>query len=314
MILVISSEVDNHAMEVLRRLVDMRVPATLLDLSQFPQGMHLAIDYDPYQISPVLSWDETDLDLDTCSVIWWRRPQPFDLHAEITDSVDRSFAYTECQAAISGLWRMLDAFWVNHPRLEEEASLKASQLKIAREVGLEVPVTLTTNDPGRARAFVDTFGARSTIYKAFSGTEEAWRETRVLRSEEIALLDNVGYAPVIFQECVPALFDLRVTVVGQEIFAAAIHAQDSTYEFDYRMDMERAQVEEIELPSNLSNRIIAFMERLGLTYGAIDMRLTPDQRYVFLEINPSGQWLFIERRTGQAITEAFVDLLVEHDM
>jgi hypothetical protein len=87
-------------------------------------------------------------------------------------------------------------------------------------------------------------GSNGTIYKAFSATEAEWRETRLVPAEELAVLDQVRHAPVIFQDYVPAaLFDLRVTVVGDDMFAAAIHSQDTQYPVDFRIDMNRAKVE-----------------------------------------------------------------------
>ena len=65
--------------------------------------------------------------------------------------------------------------------------------------GLETPTTLVTNSPEDARAFVETQGADRTIYKAFSATAQHWRETRLLKSDEFKLLDNVKFAPLIFQ-------------------------------------------------------------------------------------------------------------------
>jgi glutathione synthase/RimK-type ligase-like ATP-grasp enzyme len=114
---------------------------------------------------------------------------------------------------------------------------------------------------------------------------------------------------VIFQEYVPARFDVRVTVVGDRIFAAAIHSQDTQYLVDFCIDMNRAKVEPHDLPTDVATRLAEFMQRLGLVYGANDMRLTPDGRYVFLEVNPAGQWLFIEGRTGQPITTAVAETL-----
>jgi glutathione synthase/RimK-type ligase-like ATP-grasp enzyme len=112
---------------------------------------------------------------------------------------------------------------------------------------------------------------------------------------------------------VPAQVDLRITMMGEHVFAAAIYSQETSYTVDFRMDMDAGRVEAFEMPGGVIERLRALMERLGLVYGAIDMRLTPDGRYVFLEINPAGQWMFIEHRTGQPMTEAFVRLLMERD-
>lgn len=315
MILVISSERDSHASTVRDALARIGALATLLDLSRFPERMQLSINYrhpDPSDHRLTVDGD-AELRLADCGVVWWRRPQSFQVHPEITDPAYQAFALSEAQEAFTGLWLSLDAFWVNHPTRDQVAAHKVYQLKIAHEVGLETPVTLVTNSPDDARAFAESQGPERTIYKAFSATAQHWRETRLLKRDEEALLDNVKFAPLIFQEYIPAKFDLRVTMMGPHVFAAAIHSQETSYAVDFRMDMDGGRVEAFELPADVVQRLHALMDRLGLVYGAIDMRLTPEGRFVFLEVNPSGQWLFIEQRTGQPMTDAFVRLLAERD-
>ena len=72
-------------------------------------------------------------------------------------------------------------------------------------------------------------------------------------------------------------------------------------------------IEPCELPAEVVDGLRRLMARLGLRYGAVDMRLRPDGAYVFLEINPAGQWLFIEEATRQPIAASLARLLVEHD-
>src|SRR5260221_5932211 len=117
----------------------------------------------------------------------------------------------------------------------------------------------------------------------------------------MALLDNVKLAPVIFQKYIPADVDLRITMIGEQIFPAAIHSQETEYKVDFRMTMEKARFEAVELPPKVVRMLRDLMKRLGLVYGAIDMRRTPKSEYVFLEINPAGQWLFVAKRTWQTI-------------
>jgi glutathione synthase/RimK-type ligase-like ATP-grasp enzyme len=235
--------------------------------------------------------------------VWWRRPQPFELGGELVRPSYRAFAYNECHEAWSGLWETLDAFWVNHPPKDEAAARKAYQLDVARSAGLAIPSTLITNDPEEARRFVEDHRSRGVIYKAFSATEQAWRETRLLREAEEGLLEQVRHAPVIFQEYIPAGVVLRVTIVGDAMFAAAIHSQETSYRFDFRIDMNAARVLPFELPGDAREGLSRLIRCLGLQYGAVDMRQTPDGEIVFLEINPAGQWLFIEDRTRQPITK-----------
>jgi glutathione synthase/RimK-type ligase-like ATP-grasp enzyme len=202
---------------------------------------------------------------------------------------------------------------VNPPASDEIAHHKPLQLARAQEVGLPVPRTLITNDPDDARRFVDEVGPGRTVYKTFVATEENWRETRIIRSEEVALLDSVRLAPVIFQEYVAAVADLRVTVVGDRLWPTQIVAGGSSYAVDYRMDMGAAEFSPTHLPDDVAEKLMLLMKRLDLVYGAIDLRRTPEGEHVFLEVNPAGEWLFVEERTGQPLTAAMADLLAALD-
>jgi glutathione synthase/RimK-type ligase-like ATP-grasp enzyme len=305
-VLVVSWDGDEHAQAVLAELARLGAETYLLDLARFPRELRLAAHLKaPRQRSFTLESPERGrLDLGAVRTVWWRRPRPFTLHAELVRPAHQSFAYNEALEAMAGLWQALDARWVNHPTRDEVAARKLYQLRVAQEVGLRVPATLVTNHPDEARAFVEANGVGQVIYKAFSATEQAWRETRLIRPEEVGVLDSVAYAPVIFQEYVPAGADLRVTAIGEQLFAAAIYAGETTYPVDFRIDMGRARIEPAQLPAHITVGLRALMDRLGLVYGAIDMRRTPDGEHVFLEINPAGQWLFVESRAGLPITAA----------
>ncbi len=314
-ILLISSEADDHASAVRQALRSRHgLEAILLDTGRYPVDLRLSLEWERGSgpvAATIVEPSGPALRLDGCAVAWWRRPQPMTLAPELETGVARHFAYTEAFHAISGLWSTLPATWVNDPLADEEAGRKPFQLAVARQVGFEIPKTLITNDPDAVRAFVADVGSEQTIYKAFAGTPEAWRETRILRSEETDLLDAVRYAPVIFQEFVPAVRDIRVTVMGTHVFASEIDSSRGDYHVDYRADLGAADVRSHELPHAVVAHITALQRRLGLVYGAIDLRLTPAGKYVFLEINPSGQWLFMEERTGQPMTDTFADLLAE---
>ncbi|MDO8184752.1 hypothetical protein Q5424_07970 [Conexibacter sp. JD483] len=316
-VLILAPETDEHALAVAGRLRDLGGEVTIVDLADFPQRASLSASYaccaDCGGRGFALELERGRLDLGEVGAVWWRRPQWPEPSPQIADDGHRLFAANEAQEALSGMWHSLDAFWINDPARDQVAHRKAFQLSVAQDVGLRIPHTLITNDPVRARAFVDQRGYRAVIYKSFSATERDWRETRLLRPEELELLDNVKYAPVIFQEYVEAVYDLRVTVVGEELYAVAIHSQETDYKVDFRMDVARARMEAVELPAEVQRGLSALMARLGLVYGAIDMRLTPDGRHVFLEVNPAGQWLFVEEPSGQPIADAMARLLHARD-
>ena len=315
MIVVVSRAADIHADAVLGHLVRRGQQTALVDLSMLPNRASLTMEYpcctncDSASPRIVLRGQGGDIDMRRATAVWWRRPQNFDVSELEGDA--RSFAYNEWYEAVAGMWAMLGgAFWVNEPQRDLVASRKAFQLQVALEEGLSIPETLITSDPVAAGEFVARRAGAPCIYKSFSATEQAWRETRILADAELAVLDQVRWSPVIFQEYVPAEVDLRVTVVGDEVYAGAVHSQEMEYRHDYRMHLDQVRIEATELPDDVTDKLLSFMRRLGLSYGAIDMRRTPEGDHVFLEVNPAGQWLFVEQHTGQPIAARIADLLI----
>jgi hypothetical protein len=304
MILVISHAGDEHALRVLDVLHGEGEDALLLDLAALPDAASLTVDF--AQTPPAARWataDGEEADLAAASAAWWRRPQAADLSG-VTDPHVHAFATGEWHEAINGLWQLVDAPWMNPPARDDVAGRKLLQLRAARELGLAIPRTLVTSDPAQAERFLDRAPGAQTVFKTFSCTHQIWRETRLVGREERDALESVRLAPVIFQEYVPADVDLRVTVVGEEVFAAAIHSARTDYPVDFRMSIGQALVEPAFLPGGVQERLLALMARLGIVYGAFDLRRTPTGEHVFLEVNTAGEFLFVEERTGQPITAA----------
>lgn len=310
MILVVSHPDDAHARRVIGHLRQAGHEVHLLDLSDLPDRASLSIDFaDP--IRPGLELRPEDgppLDLGRVEATWWRRPQAPN-PAGVADPNVRLFASSEWNEAVNGLWLLLGGRWMNVPARDERASRKAYQLTVASGVGLRVPRTLMTSDPDRARDFITSVGVGRTIFKTFAATPTVWRETRIVREEELGALDAVRLAPVIFQEYIEAEADLRVTVVGDRAFAMAIHAGQTDYPVDFRMSLGQARTEIAELPDDVTAALLGLMDRLGLAYGAIDLRRTPSGEHVFLEVNTAGEFLFVEERTGLPIARAIAEWL-----
>lgn len=311
MILVVSPEKETHTQAVWQCLQHMSAHVTLVDLAEFPQQAQVAMHFGASDghSEQVLSKYEHDLDLRTCRVVWWRQPQPFVLHPELTDRMYRFFAYTECQSTIAGLWLALDAFWVNHPLRSEEAVRKGYQLKVAQAAGLTIPATLITNSPSWARAFVHEHGLQQTVYRSFSTTTNAWDATKSLQPHQLSLLDSVCYAPVVFQAYMPVQTALQAVVVGDQIFTAASPTQAS----DGGPTHALGNLQPYRLPTAIETQLRTFVRRLGLTYAVVHLWLTMDERFVFHEIDPVGPWLDLEQATGQPITQTIAHLLYRKD-
>jgi RimK-like ATP-grasp domain len=309
MILVVSYEGEEHSAEVIQRLKQQGREVVLLDLANFPAHAGLALQW-PKNGGPsyLVDGSNKEVDLGNARVGWWRRVRPFSIDTNIVSPLARAFAESETSQAIGGMLDALPCAWVNPRAADDTAHHKPYQWAIAHEIGLSLPRTLVTNKPEDARKFISKVGVGKTAFKAFLATQEAWRETRLVEPSDLEQLESVRYAPVIFQEYVDGV-DLRVTVVGHKIFAAEIDARKTRYPVDMRMVVGDASVQPTKLPPKIHKLIMKLQRRLGLYYGAIDIRRTPDGEYFFLEVNPAGQWLFVEQRTGLPISQAVADLL-----
>jgi len=302
-VLIVSSLDDLHARTVIQELAARGEHVELLDLSEFPTRLALSMAFEDGARRFVLNRTGGGrLDLSTIRSVWWRRPQPFHLPDSVSDRTHRLFAMSEAETAFHGLFRALDAFWVNDAVSDAAAHHKPWQLAEAQQAGFAIPVTLMTNNPEEARAFWREHEG-NVVYKTFRALPDAWRETRRLRPEEAELAEAVSVAPVIFQRYVDAVADIRATVIGDEVFAASAEMSRAAYPVDVRFNSD-LEYKEHDLPPAVQESLHSLMHRLDLDYGAIDLRLTPDGSYVFLEINPSGQFLWIELATGQKIAGA----------
>jgi glutathione synthase/RimK-type ligase-like ATP-grasp enzyme len=157
------------------------------------------------------------------------------------------------------------------------------------------------------------------MLSSFAIYDEEGREqvvfTTPLSAEDLDSLEGLDLCPMTFQERVAKELELRVTVVGRRVFAAAVDSQAAeTTREDWRRDgvSLEGRWREHALPETLEEKLLALCRRLGLNYGAIDLILTPDGRYVFLEINPVGEYFWLESAPPHfPLSEALAEVLAE---
>lgn len=206
--------------------------------------------------------------------------------------------------------------WMSKPTALWEAESKLRQLQAAVHVSLECPPTLVSNDPEDIRCFFARH--RSVVAKPLKlgyfdyGDTQSATFTTTITADALADDSALVAAPVIYQPNVPKQFDVRVTIVGDQVFAATIDSQaEPTAKTDWRQTASDLAHERHSLPMDVERSCLQLMRELDLAFGALDFVLTPDGRYVFLEINPNGQWLWIEDKLGFPITESVASWLME---
>jgi hypothetical protein len=319
MILILTEPDDVHADAVIERLKARGVEWVRFNPADFPAraSVSLGLESDG-RMRSLLRVGETAVDLTRLRSVWYRRPQPPIPDEQIRDAAVRTFVADECHVFLRDLWHALDCRWLpGDPLAIRRAELKATQLRTAGELGLELPPTLVTNSPDefldfyrRHNGHVVTKLAGTSFHRSFGNT--FMRFTEVVSKRDLGHVGAVRYCPVILQAYVPKRLELRITVVGHEVFAAEIHSQQTHHtRHDWRRyDLGHTPHRVHDLPPEVHEQCVRLVERLGLAYGAIDMILTPDGRYVFVEINPNGQYLWIEHKTGLPISAAVCEFLM----
>jgi glutathione synthase/RimK-type ligase-like ATP-grasp enzyme len=265
--------------------------------------------------SPIFKFSDRTLDLPSYSAIWHRRPGRLRTATFCEPWIDR-MVENETKTALNGIIYSLPCLWVNFPRHDFACLDKMWHLNLARQAGLQIPKTIVTNDPDRVRSFFDECNGQVVqkliseltctsmpVYEMPSGIG-----TISVNAADLDFLEQVKYAPHLFQERINKDADLRVTIVGQRIFCARIDSQKGSGKLDWRLDY-LVNMESCDLPSEVEEKSITLMRSLGLNYGAIDFCLSDCGDYVFLEINSGGQYLGLEERCNLKISEEIARLL-----
>lgn len=291
-VLVLGDEDDPHTVAVVEQLSSRDVPHVSLDVWSLWDPVTLSISDNG--IHPCFR------NLPPFRSLWVRlKPRPGGGLSEA-----EAFAVRERREFLMGAVSDLcpEAMRINDPWKQESARNKILQLNLARRLGLPVPKTLISNDPIEIRSFLQSFPA-GIIYKPL--TWLASLDGRMLFTNSISERqivegkDSIRCAPGIYQERLQKLYEYRVTIVDNHVFSVRIHSQqlDSTL-LDWRRNQEDVVYDVVELPVSLAEKLILLNRTLGLRYSAIDLVESPDNSFVFLEANPAGQWLWLEKRIG----------------
>lgn len=318
MILILTNPSDAHADPVETILRQRGEPVVRVDTQELA-SQRLAMRINPSRNATAamdLRWAGLGLEQEISSV-WYRRPTVPAVAASMSARV-QEYVQAESLEVLRDLWSNLPCAWLpGEPQVLERARQKILQLNTAARTGLEVPPSLVTNDPKQVYEFYCQHQGKIISKMAASAfrdselTHTIRRYTEPVTQRDLGYLQAVRHCPMLFQAYVDKRFELRCTVVDDSVFCAAIHSQQSSRtRHDWRRyDRSRTPYSPYELPDDISRRLVTLVRNLGLRFGAIDMIYTPDGRYVFVEINPNGQFLFIEQATSLPISAAIADAL-----
>lgn len=308
----ISHPSDAHLPFVEKHLSE---PFIVLDQTAIIDGQSLTLDLSSKEDLRVLMGKKEIRDI---SGVWYRRPEPFQADILPVEPDLRQYSIAALRE-FGILLRTLfpDATWVSDFYAIRRAEDKVLQLTLARKIGFNVPNTIVTSDEAAARHFIHAH--RSVIAKPIQA-EFFVRDAKTYNFYTRKInaktdLTGLNLAPAIFQQALDVKLDLRITVVGNQVFAASIQennisAGSSVRDWRIAQYRDGMTIRAYDLPKAIATQCVTLVRNLGLKFGAIDMILDKAGKYWFLENNPNGQWAFVEEITDQPIGKALADLLM----
>jgi RimK-like ATP-grasp domain len=345
MILILSPHNDEHVPYVTARLETLGAEYFRFDAADFPGKSEVRVGFGSTGLaSRTLRYNGQELDLDSVTAVW-NRARTSPQAAEEVRQENKWWVSEVSTSWLAEVWESLNCLWIpDRPRTDREPYRKRSepnngqrlgsppasagpspysklnQLAVAARLGFRVPRTLVTNSPeGLIEFYEDCKGqvvTKTVLPLRISRDGELnVPYTQVMRRQHLAHYRAVRYAPITIQEYVPKRLELRVTVVGSDVFAAAIDSQaNRATRDDWRRESDGnrclSYYAPYSLPVPIEKLCVRLVQALGLCFGAIDIVLTPEGEYVFLEVNPNGQWSWIQDVTGLPIAEAIANLLI----
>jgi glutathione synthase/RimK-type ligase-like ATP-grasp enzyme len=322
LVLVLTNPGDSTADRVSVALRDRGAKVLRFDTAEFPLDCGIVGEYrnDRETRTWILRNWGSCIDLEEVGSVWYRRPRQFRVNPLLKQH-EQTFALSEAAMAMGGMLRGLPCFWMNHPAALAEAAYKPRQLREAVNCGLRIPQTLITNDPGHAERFLKSMTHGAVIKALGKATIKGSAEdpvqpgivmTSSVEAADISDFSQVRHTACLLQERIPKRFDLRITAVGDTLFPVAIHSQENP---EAALDWRRAgpwlKHELVTLPAEVEDGLRRMLSTFNLHFAAIDMVLTPDNEHIFLEINPNGEWEWLERTIGPALSSTVADTLIK---
>lgn len=311
MIVVISNKEDQHLPFVLKHMKGADI--VVIDPVKSVTGD--SVDYDfrddtlrvLYRAQP----------MEEVRSVWYRRPSPVnDEWLQGVSPEGRAYARSAIERhalAFNFMWP--DALWISNFQAIQRAGMKPLQLGIAREVGFNVPETIFASCAASAQQFLERHPVCIAKPQSMAVPEGKQLGAKLIKKGDTLNFEGLRNDPYILQRYIEPGKEYRVTVVGDSVFAAAIHVDRSRAEKTYR-DWRKGyrdpsfRIVSTQLRPELTSACCRLVRKLGLEYGAIDLIEDPKGKVWFIEINPNGQWAFVEKATGQPIGKAIAKKLM----
>jgi glutathione synthase/RimK-type ligase-like ATP-grasp enzyme len=316
---IFSEGIDPHAFAVQWALSRSGIPTiTVPDVSAFASRVSI------HAGDQGLAWrayrDGADY-MDIRSV-WFRRPKPpspVNCMEEDKEFVTQQWKLFQKNVFDLGS-DLIDALWINRPHAALATESKLLQLREAQAVGLAFPEMVVTNRAEDVAQLIKRWGR--VVYKSFyphtwhSASQDRYHSVGVVLMDESSELPEASIAvcPGIFQRYIDKKSDIRVTVIGDRMYAVEIFKREGGAFLDWRGSAmgDESVMKPCRLDPVLEQKIRSLMSRLGIVFGCIDLVVDHTNNVFFLEVNQAGQFLFVEEKVSEIpVLQSISAMLIE---
>ncbi len=323
LILICSISKDLHAKEVIKHLDSLKIDSIFLKTDRLSPSTGIHVDSSNNSTYFICKSGKT-IPIENFSAIWNRKPfVPKDTHREVSveqkNAID--FKHNEMRSLVSSMLltaKRLNIFTLNGLGENYSSKHKIEQLHLAKNIGFNIPDTIVSSNPKRISEFLKKHKGTCIIKNMGDQPSISRNQYSDMMTKEIELdYFNKYYVnktldyPILIQEKIKKKYELRITIIGNKIFPCSIDSQKhQESSIDWRWIPTKLMTHKIvKLPKTIENYCFRLCKRCHLQYGAIDMAVTPDDKYIFFEINPGGQYLWIEEMTKAPLSQAMANLL-----
>lgn len=319
MILLIGQNIDPHVQKIMELLDEVDMEYCIFDYQNRYESDSITycINDGKFDLSFSTGNKEKIIHHNDIHSVWWRMKPPFIKSKETVETLRyEALINREWFHVLKPLYENINAKWINKIDSHYRASHKIYQLRKAAKMGFLIPNTIISNNFDEIKDFIGKHDSHSeVIYKPLTYFSEPPDKITTTTTVSLDLLkkinSSVKVTPGIFQTRIPKKFELRITIVGETLFSIRIDTQGiPEAELDWRTHIFNVKYSKFELPNSLKSSLLKLHKSFDLFYGAYDFIVTEDDNLIFLEVNPGGQWLWLEDETGMPISKALAESLI----
>ena len=194
---------------------------------------------------------------------------------------------------------------ITKPSILRKTENKVYQMIYASKHGWNIPKSYIGNDKMISNEYTNSLSIIKPLTTGKTYGKNGWElyQTNIFRGIE----EDIDLTPVYLQHYIPKQYEVRITIIAKEVYAVRI---DTKNKIDWRLDYQNHKYTLIACPENVIRKCYQMMTDFNLIFGAFDFIVTPENEWIFLEVNPNGQWLWLEQSLSLDISKKILDNLI----